>query len=263
MQQCLVLLLLAIVGIGFSEVFPVQADTIPPPSSLMGGGGEIHRSFSGKDFPPLQVHTLPPSLANFRSSQTDDYFDQVIPSPLGHLIWSEFPIKVYLDQSPSPQDSSASNQRFLQWTQAVRQAIADWSLYLPMQEVGDKTEADIRFERQEAPLNAQRDPQTGQLQISRARNAQTYYEFYSRASVPSLLLHRMTVRIKPGLSPAATLATARHELGHALGIWGHSPNPKDTLYFSQTDESPPISIRDINTLKKVYLQPTRLGWPFP
>jgi predicted Zn-dependent protease len=33
------------------------------------------------------------------------------------------------------------------------------------------------------------------------------------------------------------------------------------MYFSQVREPPPISARDINTLKRIYQQPTRLGWP--
>jgi hypothetical protein len=32
------------------------------------------------------------------------------------------------------------------------------------------------------------------------------------------------------------------------------------MYFAQTRDIPPISSRDINTLKKVYQQPTQLGW---
>jgi hypothetical protein len=34
----------------------------------------------------------------------------------------------------------------------------------------------------------------------------------------------------------------------------------DVMYFAQTRDIPPISSRDINTLKKVYQQPTQLGW---
>jgi hypothetical protein len=32
------------------------------------------------------------------------------------------------------------------------------------------------------------------------------------------------------------------------------------MYFAQTRDIAPISSRDINTLKKVYQQPTQLGW---
>jgi hypothetical protein len=35
------------------------------------------------------------------------------------------------------------------------------------------------------------------------------------------------------------------------------------MYFAQVRTPPVISARDINTLKRVYQQPTQLGWPIP
>ncbi len=44
-----------------------------------------------------------------------------------------------------------------------------------------------------------------------------------------------------------------HELGHALGIIGHSPDRGDMMY-KDTDEFSRISQRDLNTLRKLYGQ---------
>lgn len=42
-----------------------------------------------------------------------------------------------------------------------------------------------------------------------------------------------------------------HELGHALGLIGHSPHNADMM-FADTDEYSRISQRDLNTLKRLY-----------
>jgi predicted Zn-dependent protease len=70
----------------------------------------------------------------------------------------------------------------------------------------------------------------------------------------------MTMEVSPNFAGVSLLATIRHEFGHALGIWGHSPKSSDALYFSQVSDPPAISVGDINTLKKIYQQPTKLGW---
>lgn len=48
--------------------------------------------------------------------------------------------------------------------------------------------------------------------------------------------------------------TCLHEIGHALGIKGHSPSPDDLMFFSTSVTARPaaLSSRDINTLKKIY-----------
>ncbi|WP_303673757.1 matrixin family metalloprotease [Vampirovibrio chlorellavorus] len=52
-------------------------------------------------------------------------------------------------------------------------------------------------------------------------------------------------------SPGLLYATALHEIGHSLGIQGHSDQPADIMYFS-VNEGSRLSQRDVNTLLKIY-----------
>lgn len=47
---------------------------------------------------------------------------------------------------------------------------------------------------------------------------------------------------------------ALHEIGHSLGLIGHSPNAEDVMYFSETGaiDKPGLSFRDIKTLNLLY-----------
>jgi predicted Zn-dependent protease len=212
-------------------------------------------------FPPLQVHPLPPTLLRWETdTHVGDYFSEVKSTAAGYLVWSEFPVKIYLDRPENFQDTSASDRRFQQWVNAVEQAIQEWHIYLPLVEIQQPELADIIIKREQPPLGVQINRETGQVEKFRARSAQTSYEFSIRAENPPVLWHRMTIRINPGMSEQSIRSTTRHEIGHALGIWGHSQAETDVMYFSQVRTSPAISPRDINTLKKIYQQPTRLGW---
>jgi predicted Zn-dependent protease len=216
---------------------------------------------SDPTLPPLQIHPLPPSLAQWQNSaNAGDYFARIQSTNAGSLVWSEFPIKVYLDRPNNPQDISASDRRFIQWVKAVEEAIQEWTVYLPIVEIPQAELADIVIKREKPPLGVQIDPESGKVERFRARSAQTRYEFYIREDNPPVLLHRMSVAIDPGLSEQSIRSATRHELGHALGIWGHSQAQTDVMYYSQVRTPPAISPRDINTLIKVYQQPTRLGF---
>jgi predicted Zn-dependent protease len=221
------------------------------------------------ELPPLQVHPLPTSLVQWQDTKnTGDYFSQVKPTSAGFLVWSEFPVKIYVERlaATSPQSSniSASARRFQQWTDHVIQAIQEWSVYLPLEVVEQREKADIIILRSLPPLRPSFNRDTREIQLPNARAAETRYHFYLRQTAESatVLTHRFTILLSPDLSTANILAAARHELGHALGIWGHSPLETDAMYFSQVRNPPPISTRDINTLKRIYQQPTRLGWQF-
>ncbi len=190
-------------------------------------------------------HPLPTTLAQWHDpSNSGDYFEQVTPTNVGYLIWSQLPVKIYVE---TPAIGEATS-----WVKTVSNAVMEWNIYLPLVIVSEAAGADIAIVRKVPPLQI-----SPGSKIPRARSALTSYELYTQNNV---LFHRFKILLSPSQTGEYLSAATRHEFGHALGIWGHSPLPTDSMYFSQVRHPPAISPRDVNTLKKIYAQPTRLGW---
>jgi predicted Zn-dependent protease len=211
-----------------------------------------------RQLPPLQTYPLPVALENWISDDPDDYFSQIKLHGVGYLIWSDFPIKVYL-QSPESDMSPSALSNFEQWQQAVKIAIKTWNPYLPMKEINSEAEADILIYRRRPQLKTEIDPETGLYKLPPIKAATTSIQFYLANDNPRSLKHRMTIEVNPHQTFDYLVSNITHELGHALGIWGHSENPDDVMYYAHTKDIPTLSVRDINTLKKIYQQSTRLG----
>ncbi len=202
------------------------------------------------DLPDLNPHPLPPSLDHLPNPSLgpgNNYFDRLQSTPVGALIWSRFPVSVGLDLTTSSQPRAEA------WTTAVEQAIADWQPYIAMRIVSLDQKPDITIRRRAVPIERASD---GKLRP--IRFAQTQFEFYTEDNI---LRHRMVIHLSPNQADRSLLSGARHELGHALGLWVHSDQPTDVMYDRQVNQPPEISARDIATLKMIYAQPTRLGWP--
>ncbi|MCS6814640.1 MAG: peptidase [Cyanobacteria bacterium] len=214
------------------------------------------------ELPALQVYPLPASLAAWQDVENrGDYFDQIQPTDVGYLIWRQFPVRVYVEQ---PVSDRANAARVAAWTQAVTEGITEWNRYLPLVLVANPEQADITIWRVVPPLQRQ-NPGDGRSSLGRVRSAETRYQLYShhQGKDPPVLVHRCYIHLSPNQTIPYIRAAARHEMGHALGIWGHSPLPSDVMYFAQVRTPPPISPRDVNTLKRIYEQPTRLGGQIP
>jgi predicted Zn-dependent protease len=226
-------------------------------------------SLASSPLPLPSPHPLPDSLARWQdSNNAGDYFDQVNPVSVGYLVWSQFPVTVYVESlKPAEEASAFTKQRSQAWINAVLKAVQEWNVYLPLQRVQQQEKADITILRTAPPIRFE--PEAGTtsrerrpgLPLGRVRSAETRFEISLKPSgSQSILAHRFTILLRPDQATAYLEAAARHELGHALGIWGHSLLETDTMFFSQVRNPAPISPRDINTLKRIYQQPTRLGW---
>lgn len=210
-------------------------------------------------------HPLPETLQYWQDS-SGDYFSEIESiSSLGYLIWSKFPVTVYI-QTPTPEQLETFEGKSLQtWVTFVSQAVAEWSVYFPLKIVDDPETADITIWRRRPGLRLS---DTGE--ILPARSAEANYQLYHISQenssnltekLPEILAHKFTIFLSPTQTGSYIQSAAKHELGHALGIWGHSPLETDVMYLAQVINSPPISPRDINTLQRIYQQKTYLGWP--
>ena len=214
-----------------------------------------------QSLPELRSYPLPEALANYRStsSESDNYFDVIKPHELGAFIWTEFPIEIYVETPAGDLSPSALNE-FQQWQKAVFEGIELWRPYLQMTIVEEESDnTDIFIYRRQPELKAKLNPETGLYDIPRVKAATAKINFFLTDTTPQQLKHQMTIEVNPRQTYDYLVTNIAHELGHALGIWGHSENPKDVMYFAHTQDIPPLSDRDLNTLKILYQQPTRLG----
>ena len=202
---------------GWGTLVPHPPDLLP---QIAVGLLAIAPNSRGELSLPLpQVHPLPPSLAQWQPNNSmDNYFSQVEPTPVGYLVWSEFPVQVWIQRPENPDEDTGSTRRFRKWVEAVGSGVVEWRQYLPLEEVQSREKADIIIEYAAPPWNPTFNRETGKFDIPRARSAQTNYKFYLSEDSPPILRHRMTIQISPGMSYDSTVAAIRHEMGHALGF---------------------------------------------
>ena len=238
----------------------------------MFSGAGLEGEFQGDRVPPFEAHPLPESLRAWQVQHPETvlgglapetYLDNLEKLPIGGLIWTHFPVRVYLGDRQDLNLADLPGAQYSTWQRAVRQSLEEWTPLIPLEETAIADTADIRFYPRKPPLTLglNRRPR-------RAAAARTLFKLRWQAVDETpvqtvVLTPRFDIDLSPDLSEPHLLGTSRHELGHALGLWGHSPFVDDVMYFSRTAEPQKISDRDRQTLIALYQQPTRLGWPVP
>jgi len=150
--------------------------------------------------------------------------------------WTSFPVLVHLPQG------SPSN-----WQKTLEESVSSWGKYIPVRVASPSEAADIEI----AWINHLPPRTFGQtnLEVFNGHMRVTVYLLrptYYLPNTPERMLHK----------------AAEHEVGHALGIFGHSLDSSDLMYqfdsanaVNSTKDSG-ISPRDLNTLKRIYESPS-------
>lgn len=182
-------------------------------------------------------------LAN---KNTPDYYNITRQESQGErLVWPDYliPVPVYIQMNDPSQAVFLSNlyQNFDTWTQVTKGR-------LRFQEVGNPYDARILITLKQGPLMAP-DASIGHAS----------FNIQSLDTEDPMRSLRVTIAVNTG-EPDNDLSlenrreqvgkVALHELGHAIGIWGHSKDPNDIMYTHPIVSK--LSPRDVNTVRRLY-----------
>lgn len=179
----------------------------------------------------------------------ENYIEQV---PFNNKIlrWdvAKFPLKVYIQNNSmvAPDYYETEIQRaFLQWQESSGNLIN--FKFITNEEGGREKEANIKVS-----INSS-------ANIKKCNQEDCKYTVaYTNPTISGDLLKRMEIlfydsnNLGQPFSQEEVYATALHEIGHSLGIMGHSYNKDDIMYMETHKDNAFLSSIDLNTLSLLY-----------
>lgn len=180
------------------------------------------------------------------ADEKDNYFN--IACKDGATRWADhsMPVKVHIG---GERKLKGFNPEFVQ---VVRSAFEAWSTasggLVFFEYTGSSKNAGINVAWTDNPADLPNPVESGHCKVSGNEKGT------SVADIILLIVNRGDGSV---VSTAKLKYTASHEIGHALGIAGHSPDPGDVMFLGAIDNNFPekISGRDVGTLKRIYATP--------
>jgi predicted Zn-dependent protease len=180
-----------------------------------------------------------------------DYYGEIAETSESEK-WNSFPIKVWIGNVP-----------VANWAQGAREAFNVWAGMFPLELTAESEEADIRFNwESDTTIEGAAGEEMDWVQFHRVGSELTG----RRVAIISVDLSRRW-------SKDEMRAIVLHEMGHALGIKGHSLSKGDIMYWQVQEKSHQVRVpgiaypyawktlvskpsqRDLNTLIRLYNTP--------
>ena len=194
----------------------------------------------------------PPALEpSHYVSSASDYYGEIAESSESER-WRSFPVKVWIGNVPNGN-----------WAQGAREAFNIWREMLPLELTAEMDEADIRFNwNSSAEGEGEAGEEIDWVQFRRVGNEMTGRK-----------VAFVSVDLSRRWSKDEMRAITLHELGHALGIKGHSDSKGDIMFWQMQEKSHQVRVpgvyypyawkslvskpsqRDLNTLIRLYNTP--------
>ena len=243
------LIVATVVAIGLSSALSALAD-----NNVQFGGAApdpVREALSipGRDLTQATFKRMPPPNSGLQNS---DYMAEVRAASRDRTLhFTEMPIPIYIDPTAQPDVAQMCLTALHRWEVMTHQMVRFEVVPTPGQ-------ARILVRLHHQGFNASGTPKGAVTHIDwKLRNGHR-----NRASdgdntaylVPPQIIDVNLDIVGDRLPEAKRFLLTNvfsHEIGHALGLLGHSTVESDLLY-KETDEYSRLSERDLNTLKKLY-----------